>query len=137
MADQPAKKATAKKAAARPDQVRRTGSYDTLEDVPDVEDYGTGKLARHVHLTGPRGPEVFEAGTDIGGTWYSNRYPGARFDSESYNYQYSFSQELLDEWEWTEHFSPQPKWLEYLNFVADKFDLRRDITFSSRVTAAH
>ena len=80
---------------------------------------------------------VFESGTGVGGTWYWNRYPGARFDSESYSYGYSFSAELMDEWDWTEHFSPQPKTLEYLNFVADKFDLRRDITFSARVTAAH
>jgi len=80
---------------------------------------------------------VFETGTGVGGTWYWNRYPGARFDSESYSYGYSFSQELLDEWHWTEHFSPQPKTLEYLNFVADKFDLRRDIQFEARVTAAH
>jgi cation diffusion facilitator CzcD-associated flavoprotein CzcO len=80
---------------------------------------------------------VFEAGTGVGGTWYWNRYPGARFDSESYSYGYSFSQELLDEWHWTEHFSPQPQTLKYLNHVADKFDLRRDIQFRSRVTAAH
>src|ERR1700754_1317371 len=80
---------------------------------------------------------VFETGTDVGGTWYWNRYPGARFDSESYSYGYSFSQELLDEWDWTEHFSPQPQTLKYLNHVADKFDLRRDIQFSARVTAAH
>jgi cation diffusion facilitator CzcD-associated flavoprotein CzcO len=80
---------------------------------------------------------VFEAGTGVGGTWYWNRYPGARFDSESYSYGYSFSQELLDEWHWTEHFSPQPQTLKYLNHVADKFDLRRDIQFKSRVTAAH
>ncbi len=80
---------------------------------------------------------VFESGTGVGGTWYWNRYPGARFDSESYSYGYSFSQELLDEWDWTEHFSPQPKTLEYLNRVADKFDLRRDIQFNARVTAAH
>jgi cation diffusion facilitator CzcD-associated flavoprotein CzcO len=80
---------------------------------------------------------VFETGTGVGGTWYWNRYPGARFDSESYSYGYSFSQELLDEWHWTEHFSPQPQTLKYLNYVADKFDLRRDIQFESRVTAAH
>src|SRR5260221_9125622 len=79
---------------------------------------------------------VLEAGTGVGGTWYWNRYPGARFDSESYSYGYSFSQELLDEWHWTEHFSPQPETLKYLNYVADKFDLRRDIQFRSRVTAA-
>jgi cation diffusion facilitator CzcD-associated flavoprotein CzcO len=80
---------------------------------------------------------VFETGTGVGGTWYWNRYPGARFDSESYSYGFSFSQELLDEWHWTEHFSPQPQTLKYLNFVADKFDLRRDIQFRSRVAAAH
>ena len=80
---------------------------------------------------------VFEAGTGVGGTWYWNRYPGARFDSESYSYSYSFSQELLDEWNWTEHFAGQPETLRYLNHVADKFDLRRDIQFRSRVTAAH
>ena len=80
---------------------------------------------------------VFETGTGVGGTWYWNRYPGARFDSESYSYGYSFSQELLDEWHWTEHFSPQPQTLKYLNHVADKFDLRRDIQFRSRVAAAH
>ena len=79
---------------------------------------------------------VFEAGTDVGGTWYWNRYPGARFDSESYSYGYSFSPELLQEWEWSEHFAGQPETLRYLNYVADKFDLRRDIQFRSRVTAA-
>ena len=80
--------------------------------------------------------QVFEAGTDVGGTWYWNRYPGARFDSESYSYGYSFSKELLQEWEWSEHFAGQPETLRYLNYVADKFDLRRDIQFRSRVTAA-
>jgi cation diffusion facilitator CzcD-associated flavoprotein CzcO len=79
---------------------------------------------------------VFETGTNIGGTWYWNRYPGARFDSESYSYGYSFSKELLEEWDWSEHFAGQPETLRYLNHVADKFDLRRDIEFCSRVTAA-
>ncbi|MDP1869909.1 MAG: NAD(P)/FAD-dependent oxidoreductase [Bradyrhizobium sp.] len=79
---------------------------------------------------------VFEAGTGVGGTWYWNRYPGARFDSESYSYGYSFSQELLEEWDWSEHFAGQPETLRYLNHVADKFDLRRDIQFRSLVTAA-
>ncbi|MGD9803556.1 MAG: flavin-containing monooxygenase [Hyphomicrobiaceae bacterium] len=79
---------------------------------------------------------VLEAGTDVGGTWYWNRYPGARFDSESWTYGYSFSKELMQEWDWREHFSPQPDTLAYLNYVADKFDLRRDIQFSSRVTSA-
>jgi cation diffusion facilitator CzcD-associated flavoprotein CzcO len=79
---------------------------------------------------------VFETGTNVGGTWYWNRYPGARFDSESYSYGYSFSKELLEEWDWSEHFAGQPETLRYLNHVADKFDLRRDIQFESRVTAA-
>jgi len=79
---------------------------------------------------------VFEAGTGVGGTWYWNRYPGARFDSERYSYGYSFSQELLEEWNWSEHFAGQPETLRYLNHVADKFDLRRDIQFRSRVAAA-
>ena len=80
---------------------------------------------------------VFEAGTGVGGTWYWNRYPGARFDSESWTYGYSFSKELMQEWDWKEHFSPQPDTLEYLNHVADKFDLRRDMQFRSTVTSAH
>ena len=80
---------------------------------------------------------VLEAGTGVGGTWYWNRYPGARFDSESYSYQYSFSKELLDEWNWSEHFAGQPETLRYLNHVADKFDLRKDIQFRSRVKSAH
>src|SRR5437660_10481360 len=80
---------------------------------------------------------VFEAGTGVGGTWYWNRYPGARFDSESYTYGYSFSQELLEEWNWAERFASQPETERYLNHVADKFDLRRDIQFKSRVAAAH
>src|SRR3989475_10927492 len=79
---------------------------------------------------------AFEEGDGVGGTWYWNRYPGARFDSESYSYGYSFSEELLDEWDWTEHFAAQPETERYLNYVADKFDLRRDIQFRSRVKAA-
>ena len=80
---------------------------------------------------------VLEAAGDLGGTWYGNRYPGARFDSESYTYGYSFSKELLNEWHWKERFSSQPENLRYLNYVADKFDLRRDIQLKSLVAAAH
>jgi cation diffusion facilitator CzcD-associated flavoprotein CzcO len=80
---------------------------------------------------------VLETGTNVGGTWYWNRYPGARFDSESWTYGYSFSDELLEEWNWAEHFASQPETERYLNHVADKFDLRRDIQCSSRVSAAH
>ncbi len=80
---------------------------------------------------------VLEAGGDLGGTWYWNRYPGCRFDSESYTYGYSWSQEVLDEWHWTERFSSQPENLRYLSFVADKFDLRRHMQFGAVVTSAH
>ncbi len=80
---------------------------------------------------------VLEAGTGVGGTWYWNRYPGARFDSESYSYGYSFSQELLDEWDWSEHFSGQPEIERYCQLVTEKFELDRDIQFSARVASAH
>ncbi|MPY93931.1 MAG: NAD(P)-binding protein [Acidimicrobiia bacterium] len=79
---------------------------------------------------------VLEAGGDVGGTWYWNRYPGARFDSESYTYGYSFSKELLDEWDWSEHFAGQPETLRYLNHVVDKFDLRPHMQFDCKVRAA-
>ena len=80
---------------------------------------------------------VYEAGGGVGGTWYWNRYPGARFDSESWTYGFSFSPEVLKEWDWKEHFSGQPENLRYCEFIADKFDLRRDITFNTRVKSAH
>jgi cation diffusion facilitator CzcD-associated flavoprotein CzcO len=79
---------------------------------------------------------LYEDGSGVGGTWYWNRYPGCRFDSESESYGYSWSPELLQEWDWKEHYSGQPENERYLNFVADKFDLRRDIQFNSRVTSA-
>ena len=79
---------------------------------------------------------IFDDGAGVGGTWYWNRYPGARFDSESYTYGYSFSEELLQEWNWKEHFSGQPENERYFNYVADKFDLRRDIQLNSRVSSA-
>lgn len=79
---------------------------------------------------------VIEAGEGPGGTWYWNRYPGARFDSESYSYGYSFSEELLQEWDWSEHFAGQPETLRYLNHVVDKFQLRDHMQFGSKVTAA-
>lgn len=78
---------------------------------------------------------VLEADDDLGGTWYRNRYPGARFDSESYTYGYSFSRAVLDEWHWKERFSAQPENLRYLNFVVDKFGLREFMRFNARVTA--
>ncbi len=79
---------------------------------------------------------VFEAGTGVGGTWYWNRYPGARCDVESMQYSFGFSDEIQQEWTWSELFSGQPEILRYANFVADKLDLRRDITFNTRVVKA-
>lgn len=79
---------------------------------------------------------ALEAAGDVGGTWYWNRYPGARCDVESLQYSYSFSERLQDHWEWTERFATQPEILRYLNHVADHFDLRRDIQFDTRVAAA-
>ncbi|HZT46349.1 MAG TPA: NAD(P)/FAD-dependent oxidoreductase [Hyphomicrobiaceae bacterium] len=79
---------------------------------------------------------VIEAGSGVGGTWYWNRYPGARCDVESMQYSYQFDAALQQEWEWTERYATQPEILRYANHVADRFDLRRDITFNTRVTAA-
>ena len=79
---------------------------------------------------------VLEAGDGVGGTWHWNRYPGARCDSESHSYSYYFSEELLKEWEWSERYPEQPEILRYLNFVADRLDLRRDISLSTRVAGA-
>ena len=79
---------------------------------------------------------VFEAGTNVGGTWYWNRYPGARCDVTSMEYSFSFSKELEQDWEWTELMASQPEIERYVNHVADRFDLRRDITFRTRVTDA-
>ena len=79
---------------------------------------------------------VYEQGSGVGGTWYWNRYPGARCDVESMQYSYSFSDELQQEWDWSERYAPQPEILKYANHVADRFDLRRDIQFDTRVERA-
>ncbi|MCD2176049.1 flavin-containing monooxygenase [Rhizobium sp. C4] len=79
---------------------------------------------------------VFEAADDVGGTWYWNRYPGARCDVESMQYSYSFSEDLQQEWTWTERFATQPEILRYINHVADRFGLRSDIQFKTRIDAA-
>src|ERR1700744_3438032 len=81
---------------------------------------------------------VLEQGAGVGGTWYWNRYPGARCDSESVYYMFSdrFSKDILAEWDWSERFAAQPEILRYLNFVTDKMDLRRDIQFNAEVTSA-
>jgi cation diffusion facilitator CzcD-associated flavoprotein CzcO len=80
---------------------------------------------------------VFEAGDGVGGVWYWNRYPGARCDSESIYYNYTFSEEIYNGWTWSSRYPNQPEILRYLNYVADKLDIRKDITFETRVTSAH
>ncbi|OQV06190.1 hypothetical protein CLAIMM_10801 [Cladophialophora immunda] len=81
--------------------------------------------------------KVLEAGTDVGGNWYWNRYPGCRVDSESYTYALTFSPEILKEWNWSEHFASQPEIHKYIRFVADKYNIRPYIQFSSPVVSAH
>ncbi|MDE2897562.1 MAG: NAD(P)/FAD-dependent oxidoreductase, partial [Chloroflexota bacterium] len=80
--------------------------------------------------------QVYETGRGVGGTWYWNRYPGARCDSESYIYCFSFSKELLQDWTWSGKYPEQPEILSYLEHVADRFDLRRNIQFNTRVATA-
>ena len=79
---------------------------------------------------------VYEAADDVGGVWYWNRYPGARCDVESLQYSYSFSDELQQDWKWSERYAGQPEILRYINHVADRFDLRRDVRFSTPIAAA-
>src|SRR6202012_2297644 len=79
---------------------------------------------------------VFEQGGDVGGTWYWNRYPGARCDIESMQYSYSFSEELQQEWNWSELYAPQPEILKYAQHVAERFDLRSDIVFNTCIARA-
>ncbi len=81
--------------------------------------------------------KVLEAGDGVGGTWYWNRYPGARCDSESHSYMFYFSKELVNEWAWTERYPQQPEILRYLNHVADRFGLRSDILLNTRMSSAH
>src|SRR3984893_1314493 len=80
--------------------------------------------------------QLVEAGDGVGGTWFWNRYPGARFDSESYTYGYLFSKELFDEWEWQEHFAQQPETEGYLHHLVERFDLRRHMRFDTSVSSA-
>ena len=93
----------------------------------------TGLYALHKLREMGLSVRVVDAGEGVGGTWFWNRYPGARTDSQAYIYQYWFSEELLEEWDWSERFPAQEETERYLNYVADKFDLRRDIQLSTRV----
>jgi cation diffusion facilitator CzcD-associated flavoprotein CzcO len=114
---------------------------DTNENDFDVVVIGAGfaglyALYRMRDVLGLR-TRVFEAGDGVGGTWYWNRYPGARCDSESYIYSYSFSKALEQDWVWSSKYPEQPEILRYLDHVADRFDLRRDIALGTRVRSAH
>ena len=125
------------------DSLQQTPAADTLVD-EEVEQFdaiviGAGVAGlyqlyrlRQLGLS----VRVFEDGSGVGGTWYWNRYPGSRCDSESYAYGYSFSEELLQEWDWKDHYTSQPENESYLNYVSDKFDLRRDIQFNAYVVSA-
>src|SRR3984893_13196926 len=105
----------------------------------DVVVVGAGCAVMYM-LHMPRGQglsvRVYEQGGDVGGTWYWNRYPGARCDVESMQYSYSFSDELQQEWDWSERYAPQPEILKYANHVADRFKLRTDIALNTRVDRA-
>ncbi len=80
--------------------------------------------------------QAFDAASDVGGTWYWNRYPGARVDIESVHYSYSFDEDLQQEWQWSERFAAGPEILRYLNHCADRFDIRRSVKFNTRITDA-
>src|SRR5216684_3047311 len=111
----------------------QSGSYS------DIVVVGAGVLGIHqlyVALKAGYSVTLLEKGGGVGGTWYWNRYPGCRFDSESYTYGYLFSEELWQEWDWSEEFAPQPETERYLNHVVDKFDLRRRIRLNSKVISA-
>lgn len=115
---------------------RSSDSNDSALDVVVIGAGINGLYLLHRFRTLGLNVRVLEAGDGVGGTWYWNRYPGARLDVETYTYQYFFSQEVLKEWSWTEEFAGQPEVEKYLNFVTDKLELRPDIEFNSRVTAA-
>ena len=117
-------------------EVDKTAAGETI-DVVVVGAGIAGLYAIHRFRGDGLTVQGFEAASGVGGTWFHNRYPGARCDVESVDYSYSFSEELQQEWNWSERYATQPEILEYMNHVADRFDLRRSIEFNSRVTAAH
>ena len=96
----------------------------------------SGLYLMHRCLKANRTAVVLEQGSDVGGTWYWNRYPGARCDAESLAYSFSFSSELEQEWTWSERYAPQPEILDYARHVADRFGIRPHIRFNTRVTGA-
>ncbi|WP_216892313.1 flavin-containing monooxygenase [Nocardia alni] len=115
-----------------------TATTATEKTTFDVLVIGAGISGMYqLHLLREEGlsVRVLEAGSDVGGTWHWNRYPGARLDSESYSYQYAFATDMLEDWDWSELFAGQPELERYYQTVADRYDLRRDIEFDTRVTA--
>jgi len=128
----------------------KTRGYETISPRPEVSPAGrgidtevlvvgagiTGIYQLYAALKAGFTAQLVETGAGVGGTWYWNRYPGARFDSESYTYGYLFSRELFEEWEWLEHFAEQPETERYLNYVVDRFDLRRHMRFGFKVESA-
>jgi cyclohexanone monooxygenase len=122
--------------ASQPNSSKRHGPDTGTFDVVVVGAGFAGMYMLHKLRGLGLSARVYEQGDGVGGTWYWNRYPGARCDVESMQYSYSFSDELQQEWDWSEHYAPQPEILKYANHVADRFDLRRDIQFSTRVESA-
>ncbi|MCL2534514.1 MAG: NAD(P)/FAD-dependent oxidoreductase, partial [Nocardiaceae bacterium] len=115
-----------------PDGAAATASYDVVVVGAGIAGIYAVHRFRQQGLT----VRAFEAASGVGGVWYWNRYPGARCDVESVDYSYSFSPELEQDWDWSEKYATQPEILAYINHVADRFDLRRDIQFDTRVTSA-
>jgi cation diffusion facilitator CzcD-associated flavoprotein CzcO len=119
-----------------PAQDQRSTGFAAEVDVMIVGAGVTGIYQLYRALDAGFSAVLLEAGDGVGGTWYWNRYPGARFDSESYTYGYLFSKELFDEWRWQEHFAQQPEIENYLNHVVDRFELRSHMRFGVKVTSA-
>jgi len=123
-------------AAGKQDQQQRPAEVDVAFDAIIVGAGFAGMYMLHRLRGLGFSARVYEAGGGVGGTWYWNRYPGARCDVESMQYSFSFSEELDQQWDWSEKYAPQPEILAYANHVADRFDLRRHIVFDTRVTSA-
>jgi acetone monooxygenase (methyl acetate-forming) len=118
---------------------RTTGSSESPLKL-DAAVIGAGVAGLYqLHLLRSQGLTVkaFDAASDVGGTWYWNRYPGARFDSEGYIYQYLFSEDLYKGWGWSEKFPGQPEIERWMHYVADRLDLRKDIQFNTTIKSAH
>ncbi|MCU1502557.1 MAG: cyclohexanone monooxygenase [Ilumatobacteraceae bacterium] len=139
MTDSPSTATPANAAPANAANAANAADVHPVADTVDVVVVGAGFAGLYmVHRLRQSGfsVQVFEAGTDLGGTWYWNRYPGARCDVESINYSYSFDKDLEQEWTWSERYATQPEILRYANHVADRFGLRSAIRFGTRVTRA-